>query len=50
MVLILLFRLFNHDNLILKLQQQKIANLMKRGSLQVVLKLKVYQEWQIKEC
>ena len=44
MVLILFFRLFNHDNLILKLQQQKIANLMKRVFLQVVLKLKVYQE------
>ena len=43
MVLILFLLIFNHDNLILKLQQ-KIATLMKDGFLQVDSKLEVYQE------
>ena len=45
MVLILLPLLCNHNNLILKLDQKKIATLMKGGFLQTESKLEVYQEW-----
>ena len=44
MVLILLPHLCNHNNLVLKLHQTKIATLMKGGFLQIESKLEVYQE------
>ena len=44
MVLTLLLLLCNHDNLILKLHQKKIATWMKDGFIYVVSKLEVYQE------
>ena len=45
MILLLIFLLFfcNHDNLILKLHQKKIAASMKDGFSEVVSKLEVYQ-------
>ena len=44
MVLILLPLFCNHNNLILKPLQKKIATLMKGDLLQVESKLEVYQE------
>ena len=44
MVLILLLLLCDHDNLILKLRQKKIATLMNGDFLYVVSKFEVYQE------
>ena len=47
---VLLLLLCNHDNMILKLHQRKVATWMKGGLLLVVSKLEVYQEWKIKKC
>ena len=44
MALILFLLFCNHNDLILKLHQKKIATLMKGGFLQVESKLEVYQE------
>ena len=44
MVLTLLLLLWNHDNFILKIHQEKLAILIKGGFLLVVSKLEVYQE------
>ena len=44
MVLVLLSLLCNHDILILKQHQNKIATLVKGGFLQLDSKLEMYQE------